>query len=267
MNLLPGTSQVIAALAFLGSLTSATPTSSTSSSTQTGATYPNGFDISKSWGNLSPYKDGNFGLPKGVPHGCELSQAHVLHRHAERFPTSGLLNVDAMRNFHSKLVNYSKAHPSKAIGRGPLRFLNDWTYLLGEDLLLASGAATEDTAGADFWRRYGRLLYRSEPGAAAWDPSLNRYPNGTSRPKPVFRTTSQSRILESARWWLSKSILLSFCLFYYILTRFKVASLETLVPTAPIHNMALLSFPRLTDLTTHWPLTRSVRVILMWGML
>lgn len=206
MNLLQRASQAIAVLTFLGSLASSTPTSSASPSTQTGETYPNGFDISRSWANLSPYKNGDFGLPKGVPRGCELSQAHVLHRHAERFPTSGLLNADAMKNFHSKLVNYTKAHPGKAIGRGPLDFLNDWKYLLGEELLLASGAATEDTAGADFWSRYGRLLYRSEPGAAAWDPSMNRFPNGTARPKPVFRTTSQSRILESARWWLSKFI-------------------------------------------------------------
>lgn len=207
MNLLQGTNQVIAALVFLGSLTSAIPTSSAGSSAQTGATYPNGFDISKSWGNLSPYKDGDFGIPKGFPRGCELLQAHVLHRHAERFPNPGFLNVDAIKGFYSKLNNYSRTHPNETIGHGPLGFLNDWAYLLGEDLLLASGAATEDTAGADFWRQYGRLLYYSEPGAAAWDPSLNKYPNGTSRPKPVFRTTSQSRILESARWWLCKSIL------------------------------------------------------------
>lgn len=263
MNLLQGANQVIAALAFLGSLATATSTSSASSFAQTGATYPNGFDISKSWSNLGPYKDADFGIPKGVPGGCELSQVHVLHRHAERFPGSGLLDADGMKSFYSKLVNYSKAHPNKAVGLGPLGFLNNWTYLLGKDLLLASGAATEDTAGADFWSRYGRLLYRSEPGAAAWDPSLNKYPNGTSRPKPVFRTTSESRILESARWWLSKSIIFSYCLFSYILTRLKAASLETLVLIAPIRNMTFLSFLRVKGLTTHWPLPRPVWVIMV----
>ena len=271
MHLLQGASQTIAALSLLGSLAAATSTSTSTSSAissaQTGATYANGFDISKSWSNLSPYKDADFGLPKGVPAGCELSQVHALHRHAERFPGSGLLEADGMENFHSKVVNYSKAHPNKAVGQGPLNFLNDWTYLLGQDLLLDSGAATETTAGADFWSRYGRLLYHSKPGAAAWDPSLNTYSNGTSRPRPVFRTTSQSRILESARWWLSKFIIVSCCLFSYILTRLKVASLETLVPIAPIRNMISLSFLRRKGLTTHWPLPRPVRVIMMWGKL
>lgn len=205
MNLLQQTNQIITLLTTLATLqASATPTSSTTSpSTQTGATYPNGFDITQSWSILSPYKDADFGVPKGVPRGCELTQAHVLHRHAERFPNPGPLNAGGMENFHSKLVDYAEAHPGEAIGRGPLEFLNGWRYLFGEDSPLPIGAATECAAGVDFWNRYGRLLYRSEPGDAGWDPSLNRYPNGTERPKPVFRATPEARVLESARWWLS----------------------------------------------------------------
>ena len=205
MKLLQRTSQVIALLAFMGSSqASATSTSSAASHSPTGETYPDGFDITRSWSTLSRYQNADFGVPKGVPRGCELSQAHVLHRHAQRFPTPEFHDSGVMTNFHSKLVNYTKTHPSRTVGRGPLEFLNDWKYLIGTDLLLPSGAATEHAAGADFWNRYGRLLYRSEPGAVAWDPELNRYPNGTARPKPVFRTTSKSRILESARWWLSE---------------------------------------------------------------
>ena len=206
MNLLQQTNQIITLLTTLATLqASATPTSSTTSpSTQTGATYPNGFDITQSWSILSPYKDADFGVPKGVPRGCELTQAHVLHRHAERFPNPGPLNAGGMENFHSKLVDYAEAHPGEAIGRGPLEFLNGWRYLFGEDSPLPIGAATECAAGVDFWNRYGRLLYRSEPGDAGWDPSLNRYPNGTERPKPVFRATPEARVLESARWWLSE---------------------------------------------------------------
>lgn len=216
MNLLPGTSRALTALALLVSLTTAsstsTPTTSPNPSTQTGPS-PNGFDITKSWSNLTPYKDADFGLPKGSPHGCELSQAHVLHRHAERFPSSGPLDADGMENFHAKIANYTKAHPDASVGRGPLAFLNEWRYLLGRDLLVDSGAATEVKAGADFWGRYGRLLYRVQPGdgigLAAWEPGLNKYLDGAARPKPVFRTTGKERILESARWWLSEFTSLS----------------------------------------------------------
>ncbi|KAJ5896907.1 uncharacterized protein N7473_006306 [Penicillium subrubescens] len=180
----------------------AAASSSAPASAPTGATYASGFDMTRSWANLSPYKDADtFGLPKGMPQGCELSQVHVLHRHAERYPTNYPLDGEGMQDFAAKLTNYSKAHSGKAVASGPLKFLNNWKYVIGEDILMETGAATEATSGAHFWIKYGRLLYRDN--VAAWNSSLNVYPNGTARPKPVFRTTSQSRILESARWWLS----------------------------------------------------------------
>lgn len=184
----------------------ATASSSTApASAPTGASYASGFDMTRSWANLSPYKDADgFGLPKGMPQGCELSQVHVLHRHAQRFPTPYPLDGGGMEDFAAKLTNYSKAKTFKATG--PLKFLNDWEYILGEDLLLENGASTEATSGSNFWINYGRLLYRAgRKNLAAWSSSLNVYSNGTSRAKPVFRTTSQARILESARWWISKS--------------------------------------------------------------
>ncbi|BAE62612.1 unnamed protein product [Aspergillus oryzae RIB40] len=196
-------------LTALAGVGSAAPHFSSSSSgpasAPTGATYASGFDMTKSWANLSPYKNADtFGVPKGMPQGCELSQVHVLHRHAERFPTSNLLDGRGMGDFASKLVNYTKAKPGKMVAKGPLKFLNDWEYVIGENTLMENGAATEDASGADFWIKYGRLLYRpGRDNVAAWNESLNVYPNGTARPKPVFRTTSQGRILESARWWLS----------------------------------------------------------------
>ncbi|KAL2865259.1 histidine phosphatase family protein [Aspergillus lucknowensis] len=191
----------------IAGLASAVPHASSSvpASAPTGASYPSGFDMTRSWANLSPYKDAeSFSLPKGVPKGCELSQVHVLHRHAQRFPTPYPLDGGGMEEFASKLTNYSESYPGEPVGCGPLSFLNDWDYVLGEDTLLESGAATEATSGADFWIKYGRLLYRADrEHVASWDESLNVFPNGTARPKPVFRTTSQDRILESARWWLS----------------------------------------------------------------
>ncbi|KAJ5669064.1 hypothetical protein N7462_010134 [Penicillium macrosclerotiorum] len=174
-------------------------------SAPTGASYASGFDMTRSWANLSPYQDADsFGVPKGMPQGCELSQVHVLHRHAERYPTDYPLDGAGMQDFAAKLTNYSKAHAGKAVATGPLSFLNNWEYVIGEDTLMETGAATEATSGAHFWIKYGRLLYRpGHDNMAAWNSDLNVWPNGTARPKPVFRTTSQARILESARWWLS----------------------------------------------------------------
>ncbi|OJJ51781.1 hypothetical protein ASPZODRAFT_55754 [Penicilliopsis zonata CBS 506.65] len=193
---------VVLALALQAAAVSSSPSSP--SPAPTGAVYASGFDITTSWANLSPYKDSpGFGLPKGVPRGCELSQVHVLHRHAQRYPTAYPLDGDGMAAFNSKLVEYAAAHPNVTVGRGALAFLADWEYVMGTDTLLASGAATEATSGAGHWDQYGRALYRAGAGMAAWNESLNVFPNGTARPKPVFRTTSQARILESARWWLS----------------------------------------------------------------
>lgn len=194
-----------ASLFVAGGYFTAASSVSTSAPAPTGATYESGFDITTNWANLSPYRDADgFNVPKGVPRGCELSQAHILHRHAQRYPTDSDLDGAGIKKFSQKVRNYSAAHPKSSVGRGPLAFLDNWESLLGEDLLLASGAATEATAGADAWAKYGRLLYRAGAATPAWDASLNVYPNGTARPKPVFRTTSQARILESARWWLSK---------------------------------------------------------------
>lgn len=192
--------------------TSSSPSSSSSSSSSsaasagpTGSSYPSGFDMTKSWGNLSPYIDSpGFSLSKGFPVECELSQVHVLHRHAQRYPTDYSNDGGSLARFAEKVASYAKKHPDTKVGSGPLEFLNHWDYLLGYDTLLPTGAATEDASGALFWSQYGRLLYRAGHDVPAWDSSLNVYPNGTARPKPTFRTTSYPRILESARWWLSR---------------------------------------------------------------
>ena len=161
--------------------------------------------MTKSWGNLSPYKDApDFGLPKGYPKNSELKTLNVLHRHAERYPTPYTLDGVGIENFSKKLANYNKAHPNVTVGQGPLSFLSDWEDLMGSNLLLVTGAATEASRGAQFWTKYGRLLYHAHAEVPSWQESLNVYANGTARPKPVFRTTSQARILESARWWISE---------------------------------------------------------------
>ncbi|KAA8645390.1 hypothetical protein EYZ11_000437 [Aspergillus tanneri] len=197
-------SSSVAALAILALGGNASPVSSSAPPAPTGTVFPSGFDITSSWANLSPWKEPQgFNVSKGVPRGCELSQAHVLHRHAQRYPTSFRLDGGGIDAFSQKLGNYSSQHNTRDIGKGPLSFLNDWDDLLGKDTLLPKGAATEATSGANIWSKYGRFLYRAGSGVERWNSSLNVYPDGTERPKPIFRTTTQGRILESARWWLS----------------------------------------------------------------
>lgn len=52
-----------------------------------------GFDLFRSWGNLSPWYSvgkGAFGLNSGpeAPHGCRVTGLHLLHRHGARYPTA-----------------------------------------------------------------------------------------------------------------------------------------------------------------------------------
>jgi Histidine phosphatase superfamily (branch 2) len=94
----------------------------------------------------------------------------------------------------AKIKNFTSAHPSAQF-KGPLEFLNSWTYQLGEDLLTAPGSSTEFTAGVRFWKQYGRLLYNATAGQPRYNAS------SVKRKNPVLRTTSQARILQSAEYW------------------------------------------------------------------
>jgi hypothetical protein len=78
------------------------------------------------------------------------------------------------------------------------QFLNMWKYYLGENLLVATGAAQDYTSGTQFWNIRGRLLYNATIGQPFYNSS---FVNGTTRPKPLLRTTSQERILDSALAW------------------------------------------------------------------
>lgn len=81
---------------------------------------------------------------------------------------------------------------------GPLAFLNDYQYIMGRSYLTGLGASSGFMAGVTFWNRYGRTLYNASVGQLSYNAS---YPNGTPRPKPVLRTTGQSRIENSQINW------------------------------------------------------------------
>ncbi|KAI7213499.1 phosphoglycerate mutase-like protein [Hortaea werneckii] len=157
--------------------------------------------ISKYWGQLSPYRDNDerfFGVQDvGLPDGCQIEQVHSLQRHAQRFPTSYFDDGLNDEQFAAKISNFTAANPNASFA-GPLSFLNTYRYLLGQSYLTGKGAATEFESGVAFWNRYGRVLFDAEPEQLQYDPF---YRNGSTRPKPLLRTTSQSRIENSEISW------------------------------------------------------------------
>jgi hypothetical protein len=156
--------------------------------------------ISQQWGQISTYSDNPtnaFGVKDvGLPAGCQVEQAHTLQRHAQRFPTSYIDDGILTEGFAQQVVDYT-AKSSRSFS-GPLSFLNSYKYQMNESYLTGIGANTEFALGVNFWNRYGRILYNASAGQVSYDPD---YSNGTARPKPVLRTTSQSRIRESQINW------------------------------------------------------------------
>ncbi|PNP42233.1 hypothetical protein TGAMA5MH_05915 [Trichoderma gamsii] len=70
-----------------------------------------GFDITKYWGNLSPWysvSSADYDLPDAsplIPDGCNIVQLHLLYRHGARYPTSGA----APATFAQKVQNATQA--------------------------------------------------------------------------------------------------------------------------------------------------------------
>ncbi|KAA8916240.1 hypothetical protein TRICI_001608 [Trichomonascus ciferrii] len=174
----------------------------------TGTSYPSGFDMRNNWGSYSPYfghgtpfegieatDEEDVGPRAGLPRGCRYRQVHVLHRHADRFPTK--TKTEQMQRVAQRLREMGEPPAAQ------LRWMKDWMYGLGTDLLVAKGVSAEFESGARFWASHGMQLYNAtEKDKLFYDPdALNKYENGTARPKPVLRATNQSRIDTSARAW------------------------------------------------------------------
>lgn len=93
-----------------------------------------GFSIMQHWGNLSPYFSvSSHGLSEGssvIPEQCELEELHWLQRHGARYPTQGA----GGEGLASRLKD-----AGDWTAKGELKFLNDWTYKLGSDILTPYG--------------------------------------------------------------------------------------------------------------------------------
>ena len=97
------------------------------------------FNPARFWGNMAPYfsvdsaVNGLPGATPQIPSGCELTQVHLFQRHGSRYPASG----DPPSEFAKKLAKVSNTTGFNVTG--PLSFLSDWTYKLGQEILTAYG--------------------------------------------------------------------------------------------------------------------------------
>jgi hypothetical protein len=168
---------------FKGPTATGTPASLRRTSTKKGASNPfvmryrvegqaEGENIEHYWGALSPYfvSDEGFGHEEQpLPAQCQIKQVQILSRHGSRYPTAG----SWLQDFAKQLKDTSFR------ASGPLSMLNDWSYKLGEAVLVPIGKQQLYDAGVLAAMQYGDLLFGSNE-------------------KLVFRTTSQARMTESA---------------------------------------------------------------------
>ncbi|KAI1078615.1 phosphoglycerate mutase-like protein [Whalleya microplaca] len=169
------------------------------------------FEISKYWGNLSPWyslSSSDYGLPDAsplAPEGCSITQVHLLYRHGARYPTSGA----APSQFASKIVNATKT--GLAVW-DDLAFLSNWTYKLGAELLTPFGRSQNFLLGIQYRQLYGGLLENFT----------------ASNTIPVFRTESQDRMVKTAENFAAG--------FFGVPEYLDQVNIEILVETSGVNN-------------------------------
>ncbi|SJX64807.1 related to 3-phytase A precursor [Sporisorium reilianum f. sp. reilianum] len=115
---------------------------------------------------------------------CQLTQAHMLHRHGARYPTAHG-PPDVLRDFLAQ-------NPSLRYS-GSLAFLNSYKFGVGEELLTPVGRGQLYDSGVKAALLYGKLVA---------DDFAERDAHGKA--KTLFaRAGSQQRIVDSGLAWLS----------------------------------------------------------------
>lgn len=127
-------------------------------------------ELSHYWGQYSPY----FSIPSeilaGVPTGCEVTFAQVLSRHGARDPTA------SHTLFYNQTVQQIQENVHSFVGA--YAFLQDYVYTLGADQLTTFGEQELVNSGVKFYQRYKSL---------------------TRHHSPFFRSSGQTRVVESAQ--------------------------------------------------------------------
>lgn len=180
----PGAFRTGAPPHFAEEMVPVTPTRG-SSPIQTAIPFVTDFRPFEHMGPLTPYKSSQWAgvdsarylaAPKPANGTCTLSQVHILHRHGARYPTQGA---------PTKLVQALLHARNSITFSGPLAFLANYEYRLGEELLVPLGREQLHRSGVQAAMDYGRL--------ASADLAQRR--------RLFVRAGSQKRIVDSALAW------------------------------------------------------------------
>lgn len=196
---------IVVVVVLLLTHTGSEPNREASAAAHTGTIYASNFNMKQNWGAYSPYFDTGVpfeGISKtaldgefSLPNRCAYKQVHVLHRHGDRYPAGS--SAHNMEKMGQRLEKMARETPQQ----GNEAWLNEWKYSLQTESLVGAGIGALFDSGAKFWGSHGRLLYSNAAALPGWTDSINLWPNGTRRSKPVLRATSQDRIEASARAW------------------------------------------------------------------
>ncbi|TVY80344.1 3-phytase A [Lachnellula suecica] len=129
-------------------------------------------EISRFWGQYSPYFAVESEIPTAVPDQCQITFAQILSRHGARDPTAGkTAQYNAtIERIHASVESYS----------GDYAFIKDYNYSLGADQLTVFGQQEMINSGEKFYKTYKSLSRRNTP---------------------FIRSSGQDRVVESAQNW------------------------------------------------------------------
>jgi hypothetical protein len=127
-------------------------------------------EISHYWGQYSPYFSIPSEISADVPASCEVTFVQILSRHGARDPTASktALNNETIQQIQNNVDSFV----------GDYAFLQDYVYTLGADQLTTFGQQEMVNSGIKYYERYERL---------------------TKRSSPFFRSSGQTRVVESAQ--------------------------------------------------------------------
>ncbi|KXT04293.1 hypothetical protein AC578_7967 [Pseudocercospora eumusae] len=128
--------------------------------------------ISRYWGQYSPFFSVPSSISTDVPLGCTVTFANILSRHGARDPTASKTKVynATIQKIHANV----KSYPDK------YAFLKDYQYTLGADQLTLFGEQEMINSGTKFYQRYELLA---------------------NHVTPFVRSSSEDRVVESAMNW------------------------------------------------------------------
>ncbi|KAH9899417.1 phytase [Cubamyces lactineus] len=128
-------------------------------------------EVQLSWAMYSPYFPA--ALYRPPPANCKINQVHILQRHGARFPTSG--------SAERIIAAIDKLQAADDYRDPMLSFVQDYTYTLGQDDLVALGASQSAASGREAFERYSSIV-------------------GADK-LPFVRASSSNRVVASATNW------------------------------------------------------------------